>query len=134
MTDDQCVFCEIFAEEKGKILLETKHFFVIEDKYPATRGHCLIISKKHHQELSTLSRHECADFLNTLWKTSRMLKKKFRHDGCNIGVNCGEAAGQTVPHLHIHFIPRYARNHNAKHRKIRGGVRSFSPPPKQYEN
>ena len=127
MIEDLCIFCEILAE-RSNIILETRFFFVIHDKYPATRGHCLIISKTHHKDLFALDWVEWADLFHAIQRTKHMLDEAFHPDGYNVRANCGEAAGQTIFHLHFHCIPQYADDPNS-----RGGIRSFSPPPLHYE-
>jgi diadenosine tetraphosphate (Ap4A) HIT family hydrolase len=72
-----------------------------------------------------LSRPEIRDFFFILRKMVRHLKEDFKADAYNIGVNCGEAAGQTLPHLHVHLVPRYLGDVPDP----RGGIRKYLPNP-----
>jgi diadenosine tetraphosphate (Ap4A) HIT family hydrolase len=100
-----CTFCS--DEIKKQILMEQGTVFVIEDLYPVTRGHLLIIPFRHTLDYFTMTDEERLDAQQALFA----LKDHFtRFDstvvGFIIGINCGEAAGQSVLHAHIHLIPR----------------------------
>ena len=91
-------------------------------------GHALIIPKKHvsnYFELSFKEQSACWFVLNSVQK---IIQEKFNPDGFNIGININETAGQTVPHVHIHLIPRY----NGDVEIPRGGVRGVIPDKKEY--
>ena len=111
-----CVFCEL---EKGRIISENTLAFAMRDKYPVSKGHTLIIPKRHVSDYFSLFQPEI-NATNQLIKDEKIkLQKDKSIEGFNIGVNCGEAAGQTVFHCHIHLIPR--RKGDVKN--PRGGVR-----------
>lgn len=124
--EESCRFCEIFTYEE--ILFHTRCFFVIPDAYPVNRGHLLIISKRHLPDIFSVDHNEWEDLINAIDRARRYLKRQFTPDGYNIGVNCGEAAGQTIPHLHIHVIPRYKGDAENQ----RGGIRNFRRPMVEY--
>lgn len=122
-----CPFCQI---DKEKIIYENSKAFAIYDKYPVNQGHILIISKKH-----IVDYFNCPDELkDKLWslleKSKEVLDEKFNPDGYNIGINCGEVAGQTINHLHIHLIPRYRGDIEDP----TGGVRGVIPDERVYHN
>jgi diadenosine tetraphosphate (Ap4A) HIT family hydrolase len=100
-------------------LFESNNYFVVYDRYPVTKGHTLIISKKPKTDFFMLSKEEQADLNEIVIKTKEYLDGLFKPDGYNIGMNCGEAAGQTIFHFHCHVIPRY----NGDMSDPRGGVR-----------
>jgi len=77
------------------------------DAYPVSDGHALIITKQHVPTWFDASREEQTELLSALAIAREAISSKHRPDGFNIGVNIGEAAGQTVPDLHVHLIPRY---------------------------
>ena len=104
---------------KSDWLFETVEFFAIYDKYPTSNGHLLIISKECVHDYFELSGNQKQDLIMALEKGREMLQKIFAPDGYNIGMNCGEAAGQTVFHFHCHIIPRYIGDIEDP----RGGVR-----------
>lgn len=106
MTD--CIFCKIIAkEEPASIVYEDDNFIAFMDAYPLTDGHCLIIPKSHVIRLDDLKSAQRAKLFNIGHKIVEAQKKVgLGIQGTNILVNDGKAANQTVPHLHLHLIPR----------------------------
>lgn len=86
---------------------ETDYFFLIRDGYPVSPGHTLIISKELREDYFALSDMEKADLNKAIQLAKGLIEQEHTPDGYNIGMNCGEAAGQTVFHFHCHLIPRY---------------------------
>ncbi len=107
---------------------ETQHFFLIRDGFPVSPGHTLIISKKLRVDYFELSPDEKADLDNAIGLARSLVESEFTPDGYNIGMNCGESAGQTVFHFHCHLIPRYAGDME----NPRGGVRHVIPSKGSY--
>jgi diadenosine tetraphosphate (Ap4A) HIT family hydrolase len=101
---ESCPFCSVPSDA---IIAENGLAFAIFDKYPVNPGHALIIPKRHFFSFFEATREEREALFDLLEEVKRILDRQFRPDGYNIGVNVGEAAGQTVMHLHIHLIPRY---------------------------
>ena len=100
-----CPFC--YPEPESELLLENESTYAILDKFPVSNGHTLIIPQKHcanYFELNYEEQKACWSMVN---KTQEIITKKFNPDGFNIGINVNETAGQTIPHVHIHLIPRY---------------------------
>jgi diadenosine tetraphosphate (Ap4A) HIT family hydrolase len=105
-------------------VLENESFYAIFDRYPVNRGHLLIISKRHIPDLFCLDE---AEFNHLYWiinQAKEMLDMEYKPGGYNIGINCGEAAGQTIFHFHLHIIPRYKNDVE----NPRGGVRNIKKP------
>ena len=126
---DKCVFCGLEkAIDKSRIIFNDSTWLAILDGYPVSKGHTLLIPKRHCETYFDLNDRE----METLPTMIRMLKAhlddEFHPDGYNIGVNCGESAGQTVMHCHIHIIPRY----NGDCENPRGGVRGVIPEKQKY--
>jgi diadenosine tetraphosphate (Ap4A) HIT family hydrolase len=99
-----CVFCEIAAD---RIIEQNELCYAVRDKFPVTPGHALIIPKRHVADFFALWQPEW-NGLNFLLKK---LEERVRAEdptvaGFNIGMNCGQDAGQTVLHCHVHLIPR----------------------------
>jgi diadenosine tetraphosphate (Ap4A) HIT family hydrolase len=118
-------FADIPAE---KVVLDFPHFFVIKDGYPVSPGHCLIISKVVKEtffDLSIAERHELTEAIDDV---KQFIETNHSPDGYNIGMNCGETAGQTVMHFHCHVIPRY----EGDTANPRGGVRHCIPGKGNY--
>lgn len=89
------------------ILHKGKHFFIIRDNFPVSPGHMLIVSNKLKGDYFQLVGEEIADLDSMILKAKELIEKDYSPDGYNIGMNCGEAAGQTIQHFHCHLIPRY---------------------------
>jgi diadenosine tetraphosphate (Ap4A) HIT family hydrolase len=98
---------------------ETHHFFLIWDCYPVSPGHLLIISKKLRKDYFDLTFEEQTDLPLAIELAKELITQHHQTKGFNIGMNCGETAGQTIFHFHCHIIPRY----NGDMSNPRGGVR-----------
>jgi len=96
-----------------------KYFFIIEDSYPVSPGHLLIIRKKKKKNYFELSKEEQKELMHFINVSKKIIEKKHDPAGYNIGMNCGESAGQTIFHFHCHVIPRYVGDME----NPRGGVR-----------
>jgi diadenosine tetraphosphate (Ap4A) HIT family hydrolase len=118
-------FLSIPAE---KILYRTDHFFIIEDGFPVSPGHLLIISNVLRPDYFNLTEEEKQGLINTIEVAKSLILDMYIPDGFNIGMNCGEAAGQTVFHFHCHVIPRYSGDME----NPRGGVRYCIPEKGDY--
>lgn len=126
-----CPFCKIWesgGSHSFKVLVVGEHCVSILDQYPVSEGHCLIIPKRHVNSIDDLTDVELKDLYTVLHQTKVLLLETYLPDGFNIGINEGEAAGQTVEHLHIHLIPRYEGDVVCP----RGGVRGVIPDKKNY--
>jgi diadenosine tetraphosphate (Ap4A) HIT family hydrolase len=110
------VFTSISEESK---IYQGRHFFIIWDRFPVSKGHCLIISKEIRSGYFDLLSEEKQELPILIDKARELIEENFVPDGYNIGMNCGEAAGQTVMHFHCHVIPRY----NGDMEDSRGGIR-----------
>lgn len=113
----QSVFTTIPRKEW---LYESEHFFIIRDKYPVSPGHLLIVSKRHCVEFFDLNKDERQELPEVILEAKQLISVDTVPNGYNIGINCGEAAGQTVFHFHCHVIPRWIKDTP----NPRGGVRN----------
>lgn len=120
-----CLFCN---QDKYKVIMTNDHAMAIYDGYPVTPGHTLIIPKRHIASFFEANIVEQVAMLELLAEMRELLQKEQNPDGFNIGINDGTAAGQTVMHLHIHLIPRYAGDMEDP----RGGVRWIMPEKAPY--
>ena len=125
MPSQPCPFCSLPSE---RIIDQNDHGLVVRDGYPISKGHTLIIPKWHSGSFFDFTESERLDLLLLLDKAKTALDNEFNPNGFNIGINDGPAAGQTVPHLHIHLIPRY----NGDITDPRGGVRWIIPEKADY--
>lgn len=118
-----CPFCNLNSIEHS-----TEFFNIIYDKYPVSKGHILVISKRHiasYFDLSNNEKHELVEIIDTL---QRYLSDTYSPDGFNVGFNDGKCAGQTVQHFHLHIIPRYEGDME----NPQGGVRGVIPNKQKY--
>lgn len=126
---DNCIFCDIDSNiEKERIIYQDSTWIAILDKYPVSEGHTLLIPKRHCETYFNLNYYELESLGVTIGVVKTILDSKYKPNGYNIGVNCGEAAGQTVMHCHIHIIPRY----DGDCENPRGGVRGVIPSRMDY--
>ena len=120
-----CVFCSL---PKTRIVLDSSTGLVIRDAFPVSSGHSLIIPKRHVGSLFELELNEQLGLLTLLNDARSALDTELQPEGYNIGINDGLAAGQTVPHLHIHLIPRFKGDLPDP----RGGIRWIFPDKARY--
>jgi diadenosine tetraphosphate (Ap4A) HIT family hydrolase len=105
--------------DTNKFLFKNEYFFIIKDNFPVSPGHLLIITNEVRSNFFELTKEEHGNLSEVIKIAKGIIEKEFKPDGYNIGMNCGEAAGQTVFHFHCHLIPRY----NGDMKNPRGGVR-----------
>lgn len=124
--NDNCPFCEFI--ESGQPLAKRGTFVAKDDSYPVSRGHTLLIPRRHVETFFALNQAELKDFFGLLLALRQIIQRQFSPDGFNVGVNIGAAAGQTIAHLHIHLIPRYVGDVE----NPVGGVRGVIPGRAEY--
>jgi diadenosine tetraphosphate (Ap4A) HIT family hydrolase len=126
MKHETCPFC---SPVHGEIIQENDLAYTRYDKFPVSPGHLLIIPRRHIASVFDASPDELAALWALLSAAKSSLDIRFRPDGYNIGINDGAPAGQTIPHLHIHLIPRYSGDMSDP----RGGVRGVIPQKQKYD-
>ena len=120
-----CAFCTL---PPTRVIDENATAMAIRDGYPVSAGNTLLIPKRHTGSFFDLSEQERADLFALLDRAKRVLDAELQPQGYNIGINDGAAAGQTVPHLHVHLIPRFEGDLPDP----RGGVRWVIPAKAKY--
>lgn len=125
MGDVGCPFCNPSKEE---IVLANDLCYARYDNYPVSPGHLLVIPYRHVADFFDATDEEQAALLALVREAKTLLDERFLPAGYNIGVNVRAAAGQTVMHLHVHVIPRYAGDMEDP----RGGVRGAIPERRVY--
>lgn len=111
-----CVFCDVPIQH---LVAEDELTITLRDAYPVSPGHTLIIPRRHISSMVDATPEELQAILRALAAARATLDRERRPDGYNIGINDGVAAGQTVMHLHVHLIPRFADDMS----NPRGGIR-----------
>ena len=121
----KCPFCKTDED----ILFSNSLVFALFDNYPVSKGHILLITKRHFDNYFDATEDELKAIEDILKQAKEFIDNKFNPDGYNIGINCGEVAGQSIMHLHIHLIPRYKGDME----NPLGGVRGVIPEKQKYE-
>ena len=105
---DSCIFCKIVdGQIPSTTIFEDENVKVILDIAPAAKGHAILLVKQHTANIFELDSELAGKIFSVVPKVATALKEELGCDGMNILQNNGEMAGQTVFHLHIHFIPRW---------------------------
>ena len=120
-----CPFCTL---NPGRIIDSNEFGVTIRDGFPVSPGHTLVIPKRHIGSWFEIDAKEQLGLLDLLTRAKIALQDELNPYGYNIGINDGPAAGQTVPHLHMHLIPRYKGDQDDP----RGGVRWIIPEKAKY--
>ena len=117
----RCIFCDI-----KEYILENELSYAVFDKFPASKGHMLFITKRHVESFFEITTEERTSIFELINKGKKILDNQYAPDGYNIGVNIGESAGQTI--MHFHLIPRY----KGDILDPRGGIRGAIPEKMKY--
>lgn len=124
-----CLFCQIGRGEREiAIFAKFRHCYVIKDQFPVSPGHILIIPYEHTENWFTAAEEIRLDMMKALHSVKEKIDSDYEPHGYNIGANCGEVAGQSVMHLHVHLIPRYQGDMEDP----KGGVRGVIPSKQKY--
>jgi diadenosine tetraphosphate (Ap4A) HIT family hydrolase len=124
--DNNCPFCKVALDRE--IIASTCLSIAFFDGFPVSLGHALIIPRRHVASFFDLTKDEQMDLLRLSDSVKSIIDEKYHPDGYNVGVNVGEAAGQSIFHVHMHLIPRYKGDVS----NPRGGVRGVIPSKKDY--
>ena len=108
MSDPDCIFCQIVAGKiRAQIIDEDERTVAFMDINPATRGHALVVPRRHAQDLLDVEPSELAAVAVAAQRLAARMPERLGADGVNLLNSCGRAAWQTVFHFHVHVIPRY---------------------------
>lgn len=128
MEKDYCLFCDRDNKEKHEIILENDFCYARWDNFPVSKGHLEIVPKIHISSFFDVDDKQLAKLYSLIKEAKELVQNKYNPDGYNIGVNEGVSAGRTIPHLHIHLIPRYKGDVSDP----MGGVRNVIPGKGKY--
>jgi diadenosine tetraphosphate (Ap4A) HIT family hydrolase len=121
-----CPFCLLPSE---RVLDSNAYAVAVSDAFPVSAGHTLVIPRRHNACFFELGPDEITAVYELLCRMKARLDDCLRPAGYNVGINIGEAAGQTVGHVHVHLIPRFFGDVI----EPRGGVRNVIPGKGPYE-
>ena len=117
LSNKECIFCKM-----KDYILEN------ELAYPVGKGHMLFIPKRHVKDFFDITKEEREAIFDLIDEGKKLLDEKYSPDSYNVGINCGEHAGQTIMHVHVHLIPRYIGDM----KDPTGGVRGVIPEKMKY--
>ena len=123
MTDSTCPFCDTAPSVLANDLAYARYC-----KFPVSPGHILIVPFRHVADYFDTTPQEKQAIHKLVDEAKTLIDSERSPDGYNVGVNCGKAAGQGVPHVHYHLIPRYEGDMD----NPRGGVRGVIPYKQKY--
>jgi diadenosine tetraphosphate (Ap4A) HIT family hydrolase len=124
---EDCPFCKRLRRHE-LLIASRERAVAFPDAFPVNPGHCLVIPRRHEADFFALSREEQDDIWDIVWELRELLEAEHDTTSFNVGINAGELAGQTVPHAHVHVIPRYAGDVPDP----RGGIRWLIPERAPY--
>ena len=124
-----CLFCDLQISDRKRIVRDNALAYVTRDAFPVTLGHTLVVPKRHVLDYFGLRQSEI-NAVNLLLSAQRsdLESSDPTIEGFNVGANCGEVAGQSVFHCHVHLIPRRRGDTSSP----RGGVRHVIPAKSNY--
>jgi histidine triad (HIT) family protein len=106
--DPDCIFCKVIAGEiPGQVIDSDDRTLTVLDINPATRGHAVVITREHADNLLELGDDDVLAAMHAVQRVVRRMRETLRPDGFNILHNIGRAAWQSIFHFHLHVIPRY---------------------------
>ena len=106
-----CIFCKIIEGEIPSYkVYEDENVLAFLDIFPHTKGHVVVIPKQHYENLEDLPIEQWQYLSVGIKNSLKIVNDKISPDGCNIGINNKEVAGQVVPHVHWHILPRYNKD------------------------
>ena len=122
MSQDKCLFCDLQTSDRERIIAENDLAYAVRDGFPVTRYHTLFIPKRHTFDFFGLTSEELVAIQALMQEQKKLIEGLDTSvEGFNVGMNCGEIAGQSIWHCHVHLIPR--RKGDVKN--PRGGVRNI---------
>ena len=122
-----CIFCNYSSSDE--VVIHNNLAYVMYDQFPVNKGHLLVIPKRHFASYFEASKEELLAIQDLIRLAKDMLDVEKKPDGYNIGINIGEAAGQTIFHLHVHLIPRFLGDVE----NPRGGIRHLKKAIVEYD-
>lgn len=113
---DACVMCRLASapdDDEAFVVARGEHGFVVLNAFPYTSGHLMVVVDRHEGSLEQLTPGEAHEVMGLIQWATAALKRAYRPDGVNVGMNLGAAAGAGVPdHLHVHVLPRWHADTN----------------------
>src|SRR5215204_401459 len=107
MQDPNCILCKIIAGEiPAKIIMQNEKAMALLDAFPLAPGHALVIPKSHYAKVQLMSEHDAMAVFEIVWKIAGAVEIGSEVNASTIAIHNGSEAGQEVPHVHVHIVPR----------------------------
>ena len=107
MQDPNCVFCKIIAGKiPTRVIMENEKAMALLDAFPLAAGHTLIIPKLHYAKVQEMSIEDARAVFEIIWKVTSAVEEGSQVNASTIAIHNGSEAGQEVPHVHAHIVPR----------------------------
>jgi histidine triad (HIT) family protein len=107
MQDPNCVFCKIIAGDiSAKVIMQNEKAMALLDAFPLAPGHTLVIPKSHYAKVQQMSEQDAMAVFEIVWKLAGAVEKGAQVNASTIAIHNGSEAGQEVPHVHVHIVPR----------------------------
>ena len=107
MQDPNCIFCKIIAGEiSARVILQNEKAMALLDAFPLAAGHTLVIPKSHYAKVQQMSEQDAAAVFDIVWKLAGAVETASQVNASTIAIHNGSDAGQEVPHVHVHIVPR----------------------------
>ena len=107
MQDQNCVFCKIVSKKiPAKIIMENEKATALLDAFPLAAGHTLVIPKSHYAKVQEMTEQDAMSVFEIVWKVTNAVETGSHVNSSTIAIHNGVEAGQEVPHVHVHIVPR----------------------------
>jgi histidine triad (HIT) family protein len=107
MQDPTCIFCKIIAGEiSARVIIQNEKAMALLDAFPLSAGHTLVIPKSHYAKVQQMSEQDAAAVFEIVWKLAGAVETASQVNASTIAIHNGSDAGQEVPHVHVHIVPR----------------------------
>jgi histidine triad (HIT) family protein len=107
MQDPSCVFCKIIAGKiPAKVIMENEKAMALLDAFPLAVGHTLVIPKLHYAKTQEMTEQDAMAVFEMMWKVASAVEVGSEVNASTIAIHNGSEAGQEVPHVHVHIVPR----------------------------
>ena len=107
MQDPNCIFCKIVAGEiPARVIMQNEKAMALLDAFPLAAGHSLVIPKSHYAKVQQMSQHDAMAIFEIVWKLTGAVETGSQVNASTIAIHNGSEAGQEIPHVHAHIVPR----------------------------
>jgi histidine triad (HIT) family protein len=107
MQDPNCIFCKIIAGEiSARVIIQNEKVMALLDAFPLAAGHTLVIPKSHYAKVQQMSKQDAVAVFDMVWKLAGAVETASKVNASTIAIHNGSDAGQEVPHVHVHIVPR----------------------------